>query len=231
MKIEKILVLGGHLDDSVIAVGGIIRKFVNLGCRVSVVCFGNGDEAFTDVGERESIVKKSKKEAVEAHRVLGVEDFQCLNLPDFAIQENRETYRQCIEAIRRTRPDIILGHYWTEYFQHRAMARLSCDAWWQAGWNCSADLGSPWSAKALYHFEVLHDLPGPTHIVDITDTLEAKIESWEKFKSSEEFLDKMADQLKARARYHGSKIGVKYAEVLRRSYFIPEAVFDLMNGF
>ena len=186
---KNVLVLGGHLDDSVIAVGGIIRKFVNLGCKVTVVCFGNGDEAFTTVGEREKVVEKFKKEAVEAHQVLGVDDFQCLDVPDFAVQENRVTYRQCIEAIRRTQAEIILGHYWAEYFQHRAMARLSCDAWWQAGWNCSADLGEPWSARALYHFEVLHTLPNPTHIVDITDTFETKIEAWKKFKTAEEHLD------------------------------------------
>lgn len=226
---KKVLVLGGHLDDSVIAVGGIIRKFVNLGCRVSVVCFGNGDEGFTDIRERDGVVEKFKAEAVEAHRVLGVGDFQCLNLPDFAVQENRETYRDCIAAIRRTEPDIILGHYWLEYFQHRAMARLSCDSWWQAGWDCSADLGCPWTAKALYHFEVLHTMPQPSHIVDISDTFEAKIEAWKKFKTADAHLGSLTDQLEARARFHGSKIGVKYAEALTRSYFLPQKVLDVIR--
>jgi len=199
---KTILVLGGHLDDSVIAVGGIIRKFVNLGCKVSVVCFGNGDEAFTEVGQRESAMEHFKAEAVEAHKILGVEDFQCLDVPDFAVQD------------------------WAEYFPPRAMARLACDAWWQAQWNCSADLGAPWTARALYHFEVLHDLPEPTHIVDISDTFEAKLEAWGRFRTAEEHLDKMTDQLEARARYHGSRIGVKYAEMLKRSYFVPQAVLD-----
>ena len=226
---KKVLVLGGHLDDSVIAVGGIIRKFVSLGCRVSVVCFGNGDEGFTDIRERDGVVEKFKAEAVEAHRVLGVGDFQCLNLPDFAVQENRETYRDCIAAIRRTEPDIILGHYWLEYFQHRAMARLSCDSWWQAGWDCSADLGCPWTAKALYHFEVLHTMPQPSHIVDISDTFEAKIEAWKKFKTADAHLGSLTDQLEARARFHGSKIGVKYAEALTRSYFLPQKVLDVIR--
>jgi len=224
---KRILVLGGHLDDSVIAVGGIIRKFVDAGAQVSVVCFGNGDEAFTKRGGRKSAIRRFKAEAAAAHKILGVNDFRCLDLPDFAVQENRATYRQCIEAIRRVRPDIILGHYWTEYFQHHAMARLACDAWWQAQWDCSADLGVPWSARALYHFEVLHDLFEPTHIVDISDTFEAKLEAWRQFGTAQDHLDKMTDQLRARARHHGSRIGVKYAEVLKRSCFVPEAVRDL----
>lgn len=221
---KKILVLGGHCDDSVIAIGGIIRKLVNDGCKVSVVCFGNGDEAFTTLAERDTCVAKSKAEAIKAHHVLGVDDFQCLDLPDFAVQENRQTYRQCIQAIRRTRPDLILGHYWLDYFQHRAMARLTCDSWWQAGWDCSADLGKPWAAPAMYHFEVLQSMPEPTHIVDISETFEAKLEAWRQFVNAHDHLDQMAVQLEARARFHGSKIGVKFGEALTRSYFIPSKV-------
>jgi LmbE family N-acetylglucosaminyl deacetylase len=222
--VKKVLILGGHYDDSVIAVGGVIRKLANQGCRVSVACFGNGDEAFAALEQRDTCVEAFKAEAVKAHQVLGVEDLQCFDLPDFAVQENRETYRQCIGAIRRTQPDIILGHYWLEYFQHRAMARLACDSWWQAGWNCSADLGAPWTAPAMYHFEVLHTMPEPTHIVDISDTFEAKLAAWRQFLTAQDHLDEMAQQLEARARFHGSKIGVRYAEALTRSYFIPAKV-------
>ncbi len=223
---KKILVLAGHLDDSILAVGGTLRKFVNQGCNVSVVCFGNGDEAFTTLPERDTCVAKFKTEAVNAHQVLGITDFQCHDLPDFAVQENRQTYRQCIEAIRRTQPDIILGHYWLEYFQHRAMARLTCDSWWQAGWECSADLGKPWAAPAMYHFEVLHTMPEPTHLVDISDTFEAKLDAWRQFVTAQDHLDQMLIQLEARARFHGSKIGVKYAEALTRSYFIPQKTLN-----
>ena len=222
----KVLVLAGHLDDSIIAVGGLIRKVVDQGGKVSVVCFGNGDEAFATMTEKDTCVEVFKAEAVRAHKTLGVEDFQCLDLPDFAVQENRNTYRQCIGAIRRTTPDIILGHYWLEYFQHRAMARLTCDSWWQAGWDCSADLGKPWVAPSMYHFEVLHTMPAPTHIVDVSDTFEAKLDAWRQFMTAQDHLDQLSDQLEARARFHGSKIGVRYAEALTRSAFIPQRVAD-----
>ena len=107
------------------------------------------------------------------------------------------------------------------------MARLACDAWWQAGWDCSADLGRPWQAQAMYHFEVIHDLPDPTHIVDVTDSFQDKIRAWKTFET--EHLSNMVDQIEARARYHGSMIGVKYAEVLKRSYFVPKTVSNLIE--
>ena len=226
-KIKSILVLAAHSDDSIIAVGGILRRFIKAGCRVNVFCFGNGDEAFTEVNARESAVQNDKVEATAAHKSLGVASFECYGLPDFGVQRNRDTYRACIGAIRKYKPDIILAHYWREYFQHRDMARLACDAWWQAGWNCSADLGRPWQARALYHFEVVHDLPEPTHIVDITDSFQAKLRAWKKFKSAHDHAPGMTAQMEARARYHGSKIGVKYAEVLRQSFFIPDKVVQI----
>ena len=153
-----------------------------------------------------------------------IDDFVCHNYSDFAVQESKESYRLCIEAVRRVKPDIILGHYWLEYFQHRSMARLACDSWLQAGWACSADLGKPWQAKALYHFEVLQSMPEPTHIVDVSDTFEYKLDAWSKFKTGQEHLGQEFEKMEARARFHGSKIGVKYAEALTKSNFIPESI-------
>ncbi|MDD5707758.1 MAG: PIG-L family deacetylase [Kiritimatiellae bacterium] len=223
-RIRSVLVLAGHSDDSVIAVGGLLRRFVKAGVRVHVFCFGNGDEAFADMPAKDSAVAKDRAEAAAAHKALGVASFECFGLPDFGVQRNRETYRACIGAIRKYKPDIILGHDWREYFQHRDMARLACDAWWQAGWNCSADLGRPWQAQSLFHFEVLHDIQDPTHLVDVTDTFPDKIRAWKKFASAQDHLSSMVTQMEARARLHGSKIGVKYAEALRQSFFIPTAV-------
>lgn len=222
---KKALVLAGHLDDSIIAVGGIIKKLTDDGVSVSVACFGSGDEATVSPSQTpEEVSKIFTKEAIKAHKVIGVTDFKCYGLGDFAVQESKENYRICIGEIRRVKPDIIFGHYWAEYFQHRAMARMTSDAWWQAGWNCSADLGEAWTTRSFYHFEVVHDLPDVTHIVDVTDSFDAKIEAWRKFSTAEKHLDKMVDQLAARARHHGSKIGVKYAEVLKASSFIPRVV-------
>ncbi|OGV64947.1 MAG: hypothetical protein A3K19_10505 [Lentisphaerae bacterium RIFOXYB12_FULL_65_16] len=238
----KVLVLGGHLDDSVIAVGGILRKVVNAGGRVDVVCFGNSDEDFADISERDTAPKRIRAQAEKAHRILGVHSFECFDYSDYAVQANRETYRLCIESIRKYQPDIILSHYWSEYFQHRDMARLACDSWWQAGWSCSADLGKPWNAQALYHFEVIQPLPEPTDIVDVSDTFAAKMKAWRCFQSSSDQVTapkgkkkrrsygatagSFTEQLECRARYYGSLIGVRYGEALKRSNFLPRKVKD-----
>lgn len=226
-KKKNILVLGGHLDDSVLAVGGIIKKYTNAGHKVSVVCFGCGDEGFAHVEERNTCVEKFYEEAIRSHKILGVTDFVCHNYSDFEVNECKQIYRSCIEAIRNLKPEIILGHYPLEYFQHRAMSRMSEDTWFQAGWPCSGDLGLPHAARALFQFEVLQPMPIPTHIVDVSDTFESKLDAWAEFKCGQEHLNSAFDQLEARARFRGSQIGVKYAEALTMSFFLPQTIMDI----
>jgi LmbE family N-acetylglucosaminyl deacetylase len=226
MNKKNILVLAGHLDDSILAVGGLIKKLTIAGHHVAVVCFGKNDEAFSKIEDRGKCVNKFHAQAIAAHEILGVDDFVCHGYSDFAVQENKETYRHCIRAIRRVKPDLIFGHYWREYFQHHAMAKLACDSWYQAGWDCSADLGPSWHARALYHFEVIQPLPDPTHLVDISNTFEFKLKAWSEFKSSPDFIDSIAESMEARARFYGSQMGVQYAEALKRSYFMPQRITD-----
>jgi LmbE family N-acetylglucosaminyl deacetylase len=227
---KNILVLGGHLDDSVLAIGGIIKKFTQAGHHVAVVCMGCGDEGFAHIEERASVKERFFKEALQAHKILGVEDFVCHNYSDFEVNESKAIYRKCMEAIRRVQPEIIFGHYPLEYFQHRAMARMTEDTWFQAGWACSADLGKPHFARALYQFEVLQTMPEPTHIVDVSDTFQAKLDAWAAFKTGQEHLGEEFARMEARARFHGSKIGVQYAEALTQSFFIPEKINDPVCG-
>ena len=74
-KNKSILVLAGHLDDAILAVGGILRQFIKAGSRVHVFCFGNGDEGFTELSAQASAADKFKAEAAKAHKILG-EDVQ-----------------------------------------------------------------------------------------------------------------------------------------------------------
>ena len=223
----KALALCGHLDDAIIAVGGTISKIVEEGGVVNVVCFGNGDEGYGKIEDKDTIVETFKKEAERAHEILGVSNYECFDYPDFEIPANRETYRLCIQAIRKYKPDIIFSHYWKEYFQHRNMARLATDSWWQAGWKCSKELGEEWQAKKLYYFEVIHLLDQPTHIVDISNTFGKKLEAYKSFESQQHACcsDQLITQMEFRARYYGTLIGVKYAEALKLSAYIPQPIY------
>ena len=229
---NKVLVLGAHLDDSVIAMGGTIRKLVKSGCEVHVFCFGNGDEAYVVPGGQQAAAERFTQGGIEAHNILGCAGMECFDVGDFEVDATAEFYRQCIGAIRKHQPDIIFGHDFAEYFQHLGMAQMSLDAWNQARWHCTADYGTePWAAKKYYQFEVCDTLTKPTHFVDVTDEFEDKISAMMAFDPEGGRLGAWEDEMRARARFYGSRIGVKYAEVFRQNFNIPITIKNTSELF
>ena len=81
----------------------------------------------------------------------------------------------------------------------------------------------------MYHFEVLHTMSEPTHLIDVSDSFQAKLDAWREFKSAQDHLGELSRQMEARARFHGSKIGVEYAEALTRSAFVPQSVTNVVE--
>ena len=81
--------------------------------------------------------------------------------------------------------------------------------------------------------------------MDVSDTFDAKMQAWKCFGSSAETLGpaedgkaaearhygtttgSFTDQIASRARYYGSVIGVRYAEALKKSDYLPRVVSDL----
>ena len=229
---KKVLILGAHLDDSIIAMGGTIRKMTKAGIEVNVFCFGNGDEAYTVPGTQKEAVEKFKKGAADAHKIVGVKNLECVDVGDFEVDATAQFYRHCIGAIRKYQPDVIFGHWQAEYFQHHGMARMSLDAWNQARWNCTADYGTtPWTTPQYYHFEVADLLPSPSHLIDISEEFAAKMDAMRAYDPDAGRMDDWSDEMEARARYYGSRIGVRYAEAFKQSSYIPLKVTDINKIF
>ena len=229
---KKVLVLGAHLDDSVIAMGGTIAKLVQAGIEVNVFCFGNGDEAYTVPGGQAAAVARFKRGAEEAHRILGVRNLECMDVGDFEVGASAHSYRQLIGAIRKYRPDAVFGHYPAEYFQHHGMAQMSIDAWNQARWQCTADFGTePWTVERYYHFEIADLLPRPSHLVDVSEVFETKMKAMACYDAEGGHLGGWEDEMRARARFYGSRIGVMYAEAFKQSFYLPVKVTDTETFF
>lgn len=229
---KKVLILGAHLDDSIYAMGGTIRKLVKDGCRVNVFCFGNGDEAYTVPGGSNEAIRRFKEGAALAHEILGVKNPECFDVGDFEVNATAPFYRACIGAIRKYKPDVIFGHWKAEYFQHHGMAQMSIDAWNQARWNCTADFGvEAWAAKRYFHFEITDLLPQPTHLVDISEEFADKMKALAAYDPKGGHLNDWENEMEARAHFYGSRIGVKYAEAFKQSFYIPEKVTDTNSFF
>lgn len=221
---KKILIFCAHPDDDAIALGGTISKFANEGAEITEVVFATGNEGYSSLELKEKIVEIRKDEMERAGKVLGITNYEIFDYTDYGIPANEVTYKLAIKAIRKYRPDIIFTHYWLDYMAHKSVATIVTEAWWQAGWAASLELGEPWKAKSLYYFEVLQLLPQVSHVVDISATFQAKIEALKCYASQQSVVAGMLQHVEGLAKLRGSMIGVKYGEALLSSNFVPRRI-------
>lgn len=228
MKInrQRALVICAHDDDEVIALGGTIRKLVNAGVQVTTMILAVGNEGYTRLADKKNIVVRRRRERRQAQAILGTAGYLAYDYHDFDNLDCEDVYRKIMRAVRRVRPHIVFTHLPTDYLAHRTLAKVAPEAIWQAGWECSLDLGRPWTVNRLYQFSVLELIAKPSHLIDITDTFQAKLRAMKAYRSQHAVVAGIIAQIEAKARAYGSLIGVPYAEALVRSAFIPILVKD-----
>ena len=223
---KRALVICAHDDDEVIGPGGTIRKLANAGVHISTLILATGNEGYTRLEEKDTIVARRAEERAAAQRVLGTAECFVCDFHDFENLDSEPVYRTIMETVRRVQPHLIFTHLATDYLAHRTLARVAPEAIWQAGWQCPLELGAPWSTGKVYQFSVLQTIAKPSHLVDITDTFPAKLEAMKAYRSQHEVVAGVLDQIEAKARVYGSLMGVRYAEALTRSQHIPVPVGD-----
>lgn len=224
--VTRALVICAHDDDEVIGPGGTIRKLANAGVEVTTLIMCTGNEGYITLADKDAIVRRRVGERGDAQRVLGTAQCSAHEFRDFENLDSERVYREIMAAVRKTRPQLVFTHLPADYMAHRTLARVAPEAVWQAGWVCSLDLGDPWQVRSLYQFSIIEPIAKPSHLVDITDTFQAKLDAMHAYASQHDVVAGILGQIEGRARLYGAMIGVPYAEAFMRSSFIPMRVDD-----
>lgn len=113
----KVLVFAPHNDDEVLGVGGTIAKYTQSGNQV-IVCEVTS-------GSNENIVKKIKKEALQAHKLLGVTETVFLDLPVVNLKnlEVDKLNASFLEIVQKVKPDVaFIPHKGDMHIDHYEVA-------------------------------------------------------------------------------------------------------------
>jgi LmbE family N-acetylglucosaminyl deacetylase len=226
MEVRRVLVLCAHDDDEVIGPGATIRKLANAGVEVTTLVCATGNEGYSRIEDRDTIVGRRGAERENAARIIGTSRTLALDFHDYDHLDNERVYREIIRAVRHARPHLVLTHAVGDYLAHRTLATVAPEAVWQAGWQSSLELGEPWRIQRIYRFPVLEFMAKPSHVVDITDTLTAKLDAMRAYASQLDVVSGILDMIESRARAYGSLVGVRYAEAFERCGYIPVRVDD-----
>lgn len=227
-QMPRVLAIHAHPDDIEFQCAGTLARLKQAGCPVSIITMTAGDCGSAEHGPAE-ISKIRRAEAQAAADLLDA-DYECLEFLDLSIIVDNDSRRRVTEALRRTRPDLVMTAPPTDYMcDHEATSRLVRDACFTAPipnyathqWEPAAPLEH---IPHLYYVDAIEgtDYYGnpvqPEFIVDISATFDLKTkmlachDSQRAWLRKQHGIDEYLDRSKRWSELRGQEIGVQYGE-------------------
>lgn len=118
---NRALAIGAHPDDIDFGCGATLAKWAAAGCEVHVcVCTDGSKGTWDPNADTETLIATRQEEQRAAARALGATgEVVFLGWPDGELESGMTQRRQVADVIRRTRPNVVLGHDpWKRYRLH-----------------------------------------------------------------------------------------------------------------
>jgi len=163
----EVLAFSAHPDDAEIGCGGALALAARRGLRVGVADLTDGERATRGTPARRAAEKAA------ATRTLRLSERIALGLPDGELGRSPEAVARVVEAIRETRPRIVLAPNDVDrHPDHEAAARLVRRGCFEAGLG---SVGSGALHRPAHQFSYMAHSPfDPSFVVDISEVWEQK---------------------------------------------------------
>jgi LmbE family N-acetylglucosaminyl deacetylase len=115
-----VLAIGAHSDDVEFGCGGTLAKWAARGTAVHLLVLTDGSKGTWDPdADLAALVATRRREQEAAAVELGLAGVEILDLPDGELGSGLAERARVTAAIRRIRPDVVLGHDpWKRYRLH-----------------------------------------------------------------------------------------------------------------
>ncbi|HEX8202694.1 MAG TPA: PIG-L family deacetylase [Isosphaeraceae bacterium] len=232
MPAPRVLAIHAHPDDVEFQCAGTLALLGRAGCHLTLATMTPGD-CGSAVRDAEAIAAIRRAEAKHAAELIGA-DCLCLEFRDLAIFHDDESRRRVVEALRRTRPDIVLTAPPVDYLcDHEATSLLVRDACFAAPapnyvtrqWEPAPPLAR---IPHLYFVDPIEGtdrdgrpVPAGFH-VDVSAVFDLKRQMLACHASQRDWLlhqhgiDEYLDSQERWSAHRGREIGVAYAEAFRQ---------------
>jgi LmbE family N-acetylglucosaminyl deacetylase len=219
----RVMAIFAHPDDAEFICAGTIARFVASGYRAQYVLATSGDKGSDDpAATPEQLATMREAEQLAAAKILGVEEVTFLRHHDGELEVSLPFRRELALVIRRGRPDVVLTFDpWQRYQihpDHRAVGQTALDAVAAARDHMYyPDQLTDGLREHRVHNVYCFATDQPNYYVDITTTLDRKIEALLAH-TSQIRTEGLAERIRMRARLVGQEIGVEYAEAF---HYLP----------
>lgn len=228
----RVLAIHAHPDDIEIQCSGTLALLKDAGCEINIITMTPGDKGSAEMGGAEiSAVRRAEGQA--AADLMGV-PYECLEFRDLSICFDNPSRQRVAEALRRTRPNIVITAPPIDYMpDHEVTCQLVRDACFNAAVpNYLTDQINPAPLLAkiphLYYVDSVEGVDWfgnpiqPQFIVDISTKFELKKSMLACHASQRNWLrkhhgmDEYLDSNERWSKQRGSEIGVQFGEGFRQ---------------
>jgi LmbE family N-acetylglucosaminyl deacetylase len=214
---RRILAVGAHPDDIELSCAGTLARFLRAGSSVQLAVACRGDRG----GEGAGLAERRRGEARRAAELLGA-PIEFLELGDADVWDTPETRQLFVRLIRAVGPELVITHGPGDYHDdHVRVGDLATKCAWFAA-SAGHVTGQPPLAApaAVVHMDYLAGVGfEPTHLVDITETMDLKRQMLACHESQLEREDsgipRLGELAETLARLRGIQCGVAFAEGFR----------------
>ena len=222
---NRILIIAPHADDEILGCGGTIAKYVHQGADVFIIIATDASKSDSTLFS-ESGIAIVRKEAIEAHKLLGVKETFFLDFPAPALNAFPE-YKISLalsEIIKNIRPThLLLPHPCDLHQDHKAIYRSAIVAARPIG---HLKIGNVFCYETLSETEwapvAANNTFVPNLFIDVSDHFDKKLKAMRCYESQlkESPNSRSLDAISALATLRGATIGVMKAE----AFFIERQI-------
>ena len=224
-KIERVMVVTAHPDDSEFGAGGTVAKLAKQGCEVTYVIVTNGNKGSSDrTMSPERLAKIREEEQRNAARALGVERVEFLGYPDCELEDTRDLRRDITRQIRRWRPDLLIAqnphrtyNLYASHRDHRITAGVVLDCVYPLARDHMSfpELLPRYEPHKVREIHVMQ-WENPHLVVDIADTMDLKLKALACHASQLRDFPSVEARVRERSAQLGKPKGYAYAEAFDR---------------
>ena len=219
----NILAIGCHPDDLEMACAGTLAKYATRGDRVIMCHVANGNLGHAVIMPEE-LREIRMKEAENAAKIIGAESIS-IDVGDMHVEASeRETINRLIEVVRYAKPDLIITHNPDDYMRdHQQTSQLAFHASFGSSIPHIETVTEAYGEIVpLFYMDTLAGINFvPTEYVDVTDTIDTKLEALACHESQIKWMlehDKIdfIDFVRTCSKYRGLQCSVPFAEGFRQ---------------
>lgn len=226
---KSVLAVGAHPDDIEFSAGGSMVKWAKDGAETHYLVLTDSSKGTSDRSVMpEDLTKRRQAEQRDAGKILGATSVEFLNYEDGALVCSQDLKRDIVAAIRRIKPDVVVtldpsvfyssGYGFMNHPDHRAAGEATLDAVYPLARNHMSfpELVDQGLETHIVSTVLLVNFDHHNFCIDITDTLEAKLQALAAHKSQYPDPTYIQDSAKQFASSVGESAGCTCAEAFMR---------------